>query len=262
MVVAGPASRERNDCPAACEALLTAWCDYAMHSREHSMCSDRGMIAMKSRLIGVATAALGVALAAAGCSSNGTSASSAAHTKTPSVHSHTSGTMSPAAGSPASNTTGTIGAGCHKLPASGMGSVSGMASEPVATAVSHNPQLTSFSKAVSAAGLTNVLNSATGITVFAPDNTALSALGAGNVKTLLANKADLIKVLQYHVVTGNVTPASLAAGKPLTTRLGLPVHPAKSGDKYKINNAEVVCGNIHTSNATLYVVNKVLIPTT
>jgi uncharacterized surface protein with fasciclin (FAS1) repeats len=222
------------------------------------------MIAMKSRLIGVATAALGVGLAAAGCSSSGTSASSAAHTQTGSAHSHTSAapTMSPAAGAPASAATATIGAGCHKLPASGMGSVSGMASEPVATAVSHNPQLTSFSKAVTAAGLTNALNSAKGITVFAPDNTALSALGTGNVKTLLANKADLIKVLQYHVVNGHVPPAGLATGKPLTTQLGLPVHPAKSGDKYKINNAEVVCGNIHTSNATLYIVNKVLIPTT
>jgi uncharacterized surface protein with fasciclin (FAS1) repeats len=59
-----------------------------------------------------------------------------------------------------------------------------------------------------------------------------------------------------------VTPADLAAGKPLTTQLGLPVHPAKSADKYKVNNAEVVCGNIPTSNATLYILNKVLIPTT
>jgi uncharacterized surface protein with fasciclin (FAS1) repeats len=224
---------------------------------------------MKSRLIGVATAALGVGLAAAGCSSSGTSASSAAHTHTGSVNSHSSSapSMSPAAGSPAAAgsqaaaPTGTIGAGCHKLPASGKGSVSGMASEPVATAVSHNPELTYFAKAVTTAGLTNALNSAKGITLFAPDNTALSALGTGNVKTLMANKADLTKVLQYHVVNGHVNPAGLAAGKPLTTQLGLPVHPAKSGDKYKINSAEVVCGNIHTSNATLYIVNKVLIPT-
>lgn len=204
---------------------------------------------MRSRLIGVATAALGVGLAAAGCSSSSTSTSSAASTK------------SPASGSSAS-TTGTIGAGCHKLPASGTGSVSGMASEPVATAASHNPQLTYFAKAVSAAGLTNALNSAKGITVFAPDNAALAALGTGNVKTLMANKADLIKVIQYHVVNGHVTPAGLATGKPLATQLGLPVHPAKSGSKYKINNSEVVCGNLHTSNATVYILNKVLIPTT
>jgi uncharacterized surface protein with fasciclin (FAS1) repeats len=219
---------------------------------------------MKPRLIGVATAALGVSLAAAACSSSGTSTSNAAHTQTGSVHSHTSAapTMTPASDSPASTPTGTIGAGCSKLPASGMGSVSGMASAPVATAVAHNPELTYFSHAVSAAGLTNALNSAKGITVFAPDNAALEALGSGNVKTLMANKADLIKVLQYHVVNGHVTPAGLATGKPLTTQLGLPVHPVKSGDTYKINNATVVCGNIHTSNATVYIVNKVLIPTT
>jgi uncharacterized surface protein with fasciclin (FAS1) repeats len=143
-----------------------------------------------------------------------------------------------------------------------MGSVHGMASQPVATAISHNPQLTSFSKAITAAGLTKTLDSAKAITVFAPDNAALSALGSGNVKTLMGNKADLTKVIQYHVATTSVTPADLAAGKPLTTQLGLPVHPAKSGDKYKVNDAEVVCGNIPTSNATLYIVNKVLIPTT
>lgn len=218
---------------------------------------------MKSRLIGVATAALGVGLAAAGCSSSSNSTSSAAHTQTGSARSHTgaASTMSPASGASAS-ITGKIGAGCHKLPASGTGSVSGMASEPVATAAAHNPQLTYFAKAVSAAGLTNALNSAKGITVFAPDNAALAALGTGNVKTLMANKADLIKVIQYHVVNGHVTPAGLATGKPLATQLGLPVHPVKSGSKYKINNAEVVCGNLHTSNATVYILNKVLIPTT
>jgi uncharacterized surface protein with fasciclin (FAS1) repeats len=225
------------------------------------------MIAVKPRLIGVATAALSVGLAAAACSSTGNSASSAAahsHTASPhtsSMPSHTAASGSPAAAS-TGGTTATIGAGCAKLPSSGMGSVHGMASEPVATAISHNPQLTGFSKAIGAAGLTHTLNSAKTITVFAPDNAALTALGNGNVKTLMGNRADLTKVIQYHVVTLPVTPASLAAAKPLTTQLGLPVHPAKSGDKYEVNNAAVVCGNIPTSNATLYIVNKVLIPTT
>jgi uncharacterized surface protein with fasciclin (FAS1) repeats len=221
------------------------------------------MIAMKPRLIGVAVAALSVGLAAAACTSSGTSASAAAHTHTP----HPSSTPShmAASGSPASapsTTSATIGAGCAKLPSSGTGSIHGMASEPVATAISHNPQLTDFSKAITAAGLTKTLDSAKTITVFAPDNAALTALGSGNVKTLMGNKADLTKVIQYHVVTVPVTPANLAAAKPLTTQLGLPVHPSKSGDKYKVNDAEVVCGDIMTSNARLYIVNKVLIPTT
>jgi uncharacterized surface protein with fasciclin (FAS1) repeats len=137
-----------------------------------------------------------------------------------------------------------------------------MASAPVATAASHNPQLTDLAHAISAAGLTSSLNSAKAITVFAPDNAALKALGSGNVKTLMANRSDLVKVLQYHVVNARVTPAELATGKPLMTQLGLPVHPARSGHRYKINSAEVVCGNIQTSNATVYILNKVLIPTT
>jgi uncharacterized surface protein with fasciclin (FAS1) repeats len=224
---------------------------------------------MKPRFIGVATGALGLCLAAAACTSSGTTTSAAAHTHTttPSaMPGDTSTTPSnvPVSGSPAAapNGTGTIGASCAKLPAKGTGSVSGMASEPVATAIAHNPQLTNFSRAITAAGLTNALNSAKAITVFAPSNSALAALGTGNVKTLMGNKADLIKVIQYHIVSAQVTPANLAAGKPIPTQLGLPVHPAKSGDKYKVNNAEVACGNIATSNATLYIISKVLIPTT
>lgn len=215
---------------------------------------------MQSRLTGVAAAALGIGLAAAACSSGGTPASRAANAAK--GHASSVPSQSPASGSRVSASAGTIGAGCGKIPASGMGSLSGMASAPVATAASHNPQLTDLAHAISAAGLTSSLNSAKAITVFAPDNAALRALGSGNVKTLMANRPDLVKVLQYHVVNGRVTPAELATGKPLMTQLGLPVRPARSGHRYKINSAEVVCGNIQTANATVYIVSKVLIPTT
>jgi len=135
-----------------------------------------------------------------------------------------------------------------------------MAAAPVAVAAAHNPLLSDLSRAVRAAGLASTLNSASAITVFAPDNAAFAALGSGNVKTLLANKADLVKVLEYHVVKGRVTPAELATGKPLTSLLGLKIQPAISGGVYEINNASVICGNIKTSNATVYILDKVLIP--
>jgi uncharacterized surface protein with fasciclin (FAS1) repeats len=59
-----------------------------------------------------------------------------------------------------------------------------------------------------------------------------------------------------------VTPADLAAGKPLLTQVGLSVHPAKSGTVYMVNTARVTCGNIQTANGTIYILDKVLIPTT
>jgi uncharacterized surface protein with fasciclin (FAS1) repeats len=158
-------------------------------------------------------------------------------------------------------TGGTFGPACAKIPATGTGSRGGMASVPVVTAASHNPLLTDLAHAAEVAGLTGTLNSASAVTLFAPDNSAFRALGKGNYKTLMANRADLAKVLKYHVVKGRVTPAELAERKPLETLAGLPVHPVKSRNVYKVNGVRVICGNLQTDNATIYIVNGVLVPT-
>jgi uncharacterized surface protein with fasciclin (FAS1) repeats len=155
---------------------------------------------------------------------------------------------------------GTFGDLCARLPATGTGSISWMASVPLATAVAGTPVLHDFGRAISAAGLTGRLNSARSITVFAPDNAAFAALGAGNFATLKATKADLARVLEYHVVSGRRTPADLATGKHLTTLRGTVIVPVKTRDGYKVNHTDVVCGNIQTANATIYIVNEVLVP--
>jgi uncharacterized surface protein with fasciclin (FAS1) repeats len=135
-----------------------------------------------------------------------------------------------------------------------------MASVPVATALAHSRLLTEIAHAIRAAGLAGNLNSATAITVFAPADSAFAALGRGNLATLRADRSDLTKVVEYHVVRGRQTPADLASGKHLTTLLGTVIVPAKSRARYRVNNAQVICGNIRTANATIYIVNKVLVP--
>jgi uncharacterized surface protein with fasciclin (FAS1) repeats len=142
----------------------------------------------------------------------------------------------------------------------GAGSLAAMASAKVATAAARNPLLVEFGHAVRAAGLTGRLNSATGITVFAPDNAAFLALGRGNLTTLNATKSDLAKVLDYHVVSGRLSPADLATGQHLRTLGGTVIIPVKSAAGYQVNNANIVCGNIQTANATVYIVNEVLVP--
>ncbi|HSR83283.1 MAG TPA: fasciclin domain-containing protein [Streptosporangiaceae bacterium] len=135
-----------------------------------------------------------------------------------------------------------------------------MAPAPVVTVLQGNPLLTTIARAIKAAGLTSRLNAAKAITVFAPDDPAFMALGRGNLTTLLASKSDLAKVVQFHVVKGRLTPADLASGRHLTTLLGTVIVPAKLHGRYRVNNAQVVCGNIRTANATVYIVNKVLVP--
>jgi len=220
----------------------------------------------------VVIAAIGVSVAAAGCGSDGKSGSIAArrHSGETRIGAPSTG---PASNSPAAakraaaasreSVTGqAFGPACDKIPVTGTGGRRGMASLPVVTAASHNPLLTDLAHAADIAGLTTTLNSASAVTLFAPDNSAFKGLGKGNYKTLMANRADLAKVLKYHVVKGRVTPAELAERKPLTTLAGLPVHPVKSRHGYKVNGVRVICGNLRAANATIYIVNQVLVPTT
>ncbi len=156
--------------------------------------------------------------------------------------------------------TARFGSDCGMVPATGMGSFHGMSMEPAATAASHNPLLTSFAKDIKAAGLTADLNSMHAITVFAPANTAFAKLPASEM-TMMHSPAELTKILKYHVVSGHITIAELASGKPLTSLEGATLKPSKMGSVYEVNNAGIICGNIQTANATVYIINKVLTPT-
>jgi uncharacterized surface protein with fasciclin (FAS1) repeats len=152
-----------------------------------------------------------------------------------------------------------VGPDCAMVPATGMGSLHGMTMEPVVTAATHNPLLTTFAADVKTAGLTGELNSMHAITVFAPANAAFSKLPA-SAMTMMHGKAELARILKYHVVSGRVTPADLASGMMLKTLAGGTLKASKMGAVYEVNNAAVTCGNIGTANATLYILNKVLIP--
>ena len=153
-----------------------------------------------------------------------------------------------------------FGSACSAVPATGAGSFGGMATAPVATAASANPVLSTLVTAVTKAGLADTLNSAQGITVFAPDNAAFQKIPASTLDSVLANKAELTKILTYHVVAGRVTPAELASGKTLKTLEGGTVTPAMMGSSYTVNGTPVVCGNVQTANATVYIISSVLMP--
>jgi uncharacterized surface protein with fasciclin (FAS1) repeats len=191
-----------------------------------------------------------VALAAAGCGSSGS---------TPAVGGASATHHAMASHSPAMTESARFGPDCGMVPATGMGSFHGMATDPVVTAASHNPLLTSFAADVKAAGLVGELNSMHSFTVFAPANSAFSQLPHAEMSMMHSN-AELAKILKHHIVSGRVTPAKLASGMPLATLEGGSLTGAKMGSVYEIGKADVVCGNIQTANATVYVINKVLVP--
>lgn len=154
-----------------------------------------------------------------------------------------------------------FGTACSAVPTSGKGSFDGMSSDPVATAASNNPVLSTLVTAVKAAGLVDTLNSADGITVFAPTNDAFKQVPAATLKKALGDpKGLLTDVLTAHVVAGQLTPDQLA-GEHQTLNKTQKVTVTGSGEDFEVNGqAMVVCGNVKTANATVYLIDNVLLP--
>jgi uncharacterized surface protein with fasciclin (FAS1) repeats len=166
--------------------------------------------------------------------------------------------MAPAAPAGAGET---FGAGCAAVPtdAANPGSFAAMAKVPVATAASGNPVLSTLVGAVKKANLVDSLNSAQGITVFAPANTAFEKIPSTTLNGVLADNAQLTKILTYHVVPGRLSPDQLAGTHK--TLEGDDLTVTGSGTAFTVNgNSSVVCGNVQTENATVYIVDTVLMP--
>ncbi|MFK0221233.1 fasciclin domain-containing protein [Streptomyces vinaceus] len=153
-----------------------------------------------------------------------------------------------------------FGPACSGVPAEGAGSFDGMAKDPVATAASNNPALSTLVTAVKQAGLVDTLNNAKGITVFAPTNDAFAKIPKADLDKVLADKAALTKILTYHVVGQTLTPKQLENGS-FDTLEKSKLTTSGSGESYKVNGtSNIVCGNVKTANANVYIVDTVLMP--
>ncbi|GAB4005705.1 fasciclin domain-containing protein [Glycomyces albus] len=156
---------------------------------------------------------------------------------------------------------GEFGDACSAVPADGEGSFAGMADDPVATAASNNPVLSTLVTAVGEADLVDTLNSSEDITVFAPTDDAFAKIPEADLEAVLADTDTLTSILTYHVVSGRIAPEDLAADSPLTTLQGGTLEVAGSGEDFTVNGeANVVCGNVQTANATVYIIDTVLMP--
>lgn len=156
-----------------------------------------------------------------------------------------------------------FGPACDAVPKDGKGSFNGMVTDPVATAASNNPLLTTLVAAVTAVpGLADTLNAAPALTVFAPTDDAFAKIPEADLKAVLADQATLTAILSHHVVAEQLDPTAVAG-----------THETLNGDMVTIDGdaeagltvddaaANVICGNIPTKNATVYVIDSVLMPT-
>ncbi|MCS0499707.1 fasciclin domain-containing protein [Protaetiibacter mangrovi] len=160
-----------------------------------------------------------------------------------------------------------VGPGCQAYADSvpdGGGSIVGMSQDPVAVAASNNPLLTTLVAAVSGqlnpdVNLVDTLNGGE-FTVFAPVDDAFAALDPATVESLKQpeNAALLTSILTYHVVSGQLLPSDVVGMQ--TTVQGATVDVTGSGDDLMVNGAKVICGGVHTANATVYLIDSVLMP--
>ncbi|MEE1788246.1 fasciclin domain-containing protein [Streptomyces sp. SP17BM10] len=201
--------------------------------------------------------ALAVSLGACSSGGSGSSAASKAPAAVPST-----APGSTTAGSAASGPAGDdqpFGTACAAVPEDGAGSFAGMAKDPVATAASNNPLLSTLVTAVKRAGLVDTLNSARNITVFAPTDDAFSKIPKSTLDAVLADKDKLTKILTYHVVPQRLTPTALTGAHKTLETGNLTVTGATPGFTVD-GTAKVLCGNVRTANATVYIVDTVLMP--
>ena len=210
-----------------------------------------------------ATAAVATLLSmTAACGSDDTDTASTGSNNDSSSSSESPSQESDSGMDPAANL---VGPGCGdyaKAVPDGAGSVAGMAEDPVAVAASNNPLLKTLTAAVSGqlnpdVNLVDTLNGDE-FTVFAPVDEAFAAVPKKTVTTL-SKDADLLStILTYHVVPGQIAPSDIE-GMQKTVQ-GEEVEVTGSGDNLQVNGASVICGGVQTANATVYLIDTVMMP--
>ena len=221
-------------------------------------------ITISRRVASIAAAAAVSGLVLAGCSTDeGSDTETTAEGTGTSVMTTTSATETSAMEAEPAGML--VGPGCTDYAEAnpeGPGSVDGMAMEPVATAASNNPLLTTLTAALSGGvnpevDLVDTLNNGE-YTVFAPVDDAFAQIDDATMEALQTDADLLTGILTYHVVEGQITPDEISGMQ--TTLNGADVDVTGSGDELMVNGANVVCGGVETANATVYLIDQVLIP--
>ena len=215
------------------------------------------MFSTKKKVTAAITLGLASAFLLSACSMGSTTAEESSTPKAPETSESTPMEMDPAAN--------LVGPGCAAYADAvpdGAGSVQGMSQDPVAVAASNNPLLKTLVAAVSGqlnpdVNLVDTLNGSE-FTVFAPVDDAFAKIDPATIEALKTDSATLSSILTYHVVPGQIEPADIDGMH--TTVQGADLEVTGSGDDLKVNGASVICGGVQTANATVYLIDTVLMP--
>jgi uncharacterized surface protein with fasciclin (FAS1) repeats len=215
------------------------------------------MFSTTKKVTAAVTLTLASAFLLSACSMGGTPAAESTKPSAPESSEATPDAMDPAAN--------LVGPGCAAYADAvpdGAGSIQGMSQDPVAVAASNNPLLKTLVAAVSGqlnpdVNLVDTLNGSE-FTVFAPVDDAFAKIDPATIEALKTDSATLSSILTYHVVPGQIEPSDIAGMH--TTVQGADLEVTGSGDDWMVNDAKIVCGGVQTANATVYLIDTVLMP--
>ena len=216
------------------------------------------MFSTKKKVTAAVTLAVAGAFLLSACSMGSAPAKESSKPTAPETSASAPAMMDPAAN--------LVGPGCaayaEAVP-TGAGSIQGMSQDPVAVAASNNPMLKTLVAAVSGqlnpdVNLVDTLNGGE-FTVFAPVDDAFAKIDPATIESLKTDSATLSSILTYHVVPGQIEPADIA-GMHKTVE-GADLDVTGSGDMWMVNGANILCGGVQTANATVYLIDSVLMPT-
>jgi len=120
------------------------------------------------------------------------------------------------------------------------------------------PDLSTLVTALTAGGLTETLSGKGPFTVFAPTNEAFAKIETKALNALLQNKAELDKILEYHVLAADLRMRELMAVKIVKTLEGENVDVSDPGGVIKVNNAKVLTADVAASNGFVHIIDTVL----
>lgn len=122
------------------------------------------------------------------------------------------------------------------------------------------PELSTLVDLVVAAGLVDALSEAENITVYAPTNDAFGALPEELVGVLISNIDALTGVLTYHVSPGKYDPRQFIPPVKRPTLQGTPVVFHRQDGHPQVNQANVSCQGVQTTNGRVWFIDKVILP--
>jgi uncharacterized surface protein with fasciclin (FAS1) repeats len=135
-----------------------------------------------------------------------------------------------------------------------------LATKDIVTLAAEDGQFSKLVTAIKTAGLEDTLRGEGPFTVFAPTDDAFAKLPEGTLGKLLQDKAQLTKILTYHVVPAVISSDKIVSGGSVQTVEGGSITAKVDGKQVMINDANVVKADIFAKNGVIHAIDTVLIP--